>query len=305
MDRNDFEILATGLGFPEGPVAYSDGSVVFCELAARCLTWLHPDGSVSRVDVGGSPNGLAVGPDGALYICNNGGADYRPGHFLPVGPGKDYAGGFIQRYDPQSKDLRTLYTHCNDQRLSAPNDLVFDEHGGFYFTDSGKRLPRQREHGGLYYALADGSKVVELSYPILTPNGVGLSPDEKVLYVADTETSRLWAFDIIEPGRINKLPFPSPYGGRLICGLPGFQKFDSLAVETGGNICVATLNTGFITVFTPAGEIARQVRTPDDFPTNICFGGTDLKMAYVTLARSGELARVEWAEAGLKLNFSK
>jgi gluconolactonase len=188
--------------------------------------------------------------------------------------------------------------------VSAPNDIVFDRRGGFYFTDLGKRRGRDRDHGGLYYALPDGSKLVELVHPMLSPNGVGLSPDEKTVYVADTESSRLFAFDIIEPGTLRTEPFPAPYGGRLVCGLPGFQRFDSLAVEASGNIAVATLITGHITVIAPDGRVVRQVKMPDVYPTNICFGGADMKTAYVTLSASGQLAAMDWPEPGLRLNFA-
>src|SRR5204863_503211 len=133
---------------------------------------------------------------------------------------------------------------CNGHKLSAPNDLVFDSEGGFYFTDLGKRYAHHRDNGGLYYALPDGSSITELVYPIVTPNGVGLSPDEKTVYVADTETSRVYAWDILSPGKVKHEPFPAPYGGRCVAGLPGFQRFDSLALEASGNICVATLVTG-------------------------------------------------------------
>ena len=94
-----------------------------------------------------------------------------------------------------------LYDRCGANRLNGPNDIVFDAHGGFYFTDLGKTRARDRDHGVIYYALADGSKIVEVAYPCLTPNGIGLSPDGTVLYVAETEPARLWAFDITEPGR--------------------------------------------------------------------------------------------------------
>ena len=90
----------------------------------------------------------------------------------------------------------------NGHKLSAPNDLVFDKEGGFYFTDLGKRYPRHRDNGGVYYALPDGSKIVEVAYPILSPNGCGLSPDGKTLYVADTEGARLWAFEVQGPGKL-------------------------------------------------------------------------------------------------------
>ena len=175
---------------------------------------------------------------------------------------------------------------------------------GFISPTSARGYGRDRDHGGLYYALPDGSKIVELVHPMLSPNGVGLSPDEKTVYVADTESSRLFAFDIVEPGVLRKEPFPAPYTGRLVCGLPGFQRFDSLAVEASGNICVATLITGHITVIAPDGRVLRQVKMPDVYPTNICFGGSDMKTAYITLSGTGQLAQMDWPEPGLRLNFA-
>ena len=301
----DIRIMAGSLRFPEGPVAMPDGSVVLGEIAGGAVTRIGADGRKTLLAAtGGGPNGLALGPDGALYLCNNGGNVYAEGGFLSTGPAPDYKSGSIQRIDPKTGEFTTLYTHCGAHKLSAPNDIVFDRGGGFYFTDLGKRYDRSRDHGGIYYALPDGSKITELAYPFLTPNGIGLSPDEQTLYVADTETSRLIAFDILAPGRLRKDPFPAPNGGRLVCGLPGFQRFDSLAVEAGGNICVATLVTGYITVISPDGRVVRQVKMPDVYPTNICFGGPDMKTAYVTLSAGGQLAAMEWPEPGLRLNFS-
>lgn len=302
----DIRIVATGLRFPEGPVAMADGSVILGEIAGGAVTRVTPDGSKSEIGkAGGGPNGVAVGPDGALYVCNNGGAVYETTpSFLSTGPAPDYKGGSIQRIDPATGETRTLYTHCGSRRLSAPNDIVFDREGGFYFTDLGKRYRDNRDNGGLYYALPDGSRISELAYPMMSPNGVGLSPDESVVYVADTESSRLFAFDIVVPGVVKREPFPAPFGGRLVCGLPGFQRFDSLAVEASGNICVATLITGHISVISPAGQLVRQIKMPDVYPTNICFGGPNLRTAYITLSASGQLAAMEWPEPGLRLNFS-
>jgi gluconolactonase len=300
----EVRIVASGFGFPEGPVVMADGAVILTEIAGRCVTRIGPDGARSSVgSAGGGPNGLAIGPDGALYVCNNGGGKYPKDHWMAIGPADDYDGGCIQRIDPKTGDTRVLYAHCGPHKLSAPNDLVFDTHGGFYFTDLGKRFARTRDHGGLYYALPDGSRIVEVAYPILSPNGCGLSPDGKVLYVADTEAARLWAFDIVEPGVVRKQPFPSPHGGRIVAGLPGFQRFDSLAVEAGGNVAVATLHTGCITVIAPDGRMVRTVAMPDEFPTNICFGGPDMRTAYVTLSATGRLGALEWPEPGLRLNF--
>ena len=302
---SNIQIITTDLGFPEGPVAMADGSVILGEISSSKVTRIAPDGTKTEIGrAGGGPNGIAVGPDGALYVCNNGGNAYAGGGFLSTGPAAEYQGGSIQRIDLKTGETKTLYTHCGENKLSAPNDLVFDKEGGFYFSDLGKRRRRDRDHGGLYYALPDGSKCVEIIHPIVSPNGVGLSPDGKVVYAADTETSRVFAWDILSPGVVRKNPFPAPYDGRLVCGLPGFQRFDSLALEASGNICVATLLTGHITVIAPDGKVVRQVKMPDSYPTNICFGGKDMKTAFITLSGLGQLVAMDWPEPGLKLNFN-
>ena len=302
---HDIQVLAQGLQFPEGPVALEDGSVILVEMRAQRIVRVRPDGRVDLVsDCGGGPNGAAVGPDGALYVCDNGGNLYRDDHFTAAGPAPGYDGGSIRRLDLATGAISTLYTHCDGHRLSAPNDLVFDAHGGFYFTDFGKKHARHRDHGGLYYGLPDGSRLVEVAYPLQAANGIGLSPDGRTIYVAETETARLWAFEVKAPGQVHKLPFPSPHGGRLICGLPGFQRFDSLAVDAAGRICVATLVTGAISVVAPSGELVEQLVLPDSYVTNICFGGVDLRMAYITLSASGRLISMPWNEAGLATAFT-
>jgi gluconolactonase len=302
---DEVRILAQDLGFPEGPVVMPDGSIILTEIRNRRVSRITQDGKVSLLcDTGGGPNGLAIGPDGALYCCNNGGSRYVPGKSMGVAPLDDYEFGWIERIDPRTRETRRLYTHVNGNKLSAPNDIVFDSQGGFWFTDLGKRYARNRDHGGLYYAMPDGSRVVEVVHPILSANGVGLSPDEKTVYVADTESARLWAFAIEQPGVVKPYEGHAPHGGRLLAGLPDYARFDSLGVAASGNICVATLGTGHITVISPAGGVLRQVKMPDIYPTNICFGGADLRTAYITLSDSGRLGAMPWPEPGLKLNFT-
>jgi gluconolactonase len=300
-------VLASGLLFPEGPVFMKDGSIALVEMRRGTVSRITPDGKISIIaKTGGGPNGLAVGPDGAFYVCNNGGFIWSNdlSVLMPIGMASDYKSGHIDRVDPSTGQVRVLYASCNGRPLSAPNDIVFDNLGGFYFTDLGHRHANSRDHGGIYYAQSDGSKIVEVAYPVLSPNGIGLSPDGNVLYFAETETGRIWAYDIVEPGCVRKLPFPkSINGGRIVCGLPGFQRFDSLAIDSEGNICVATLMAGCITVISPNGDVLNQVKTPDVYTTNICFGGADLKTAFITLSFLGQLITTDWPKAGLRLAF--
>jgi gluconolactonase len=123
-----------------------------------------------------------------------------------------------------------------------------------------------------------------------------------VLYVAETETARLWAFDLAAPGEIRRHPFPSPHGGRIVAGLPGYNRFDSLAVDGDGNICVATLVNGGITIISPDGQSVRHVPMPERWVTNICFGGPGLRTAYITLSSTGRLVSMPWERPGLALH---
>lgn len=219
------KVIAEGLRFPEGPVVCADGSVLLVEIERGTLSRVRPDGRVEVVATpGGGPNGVAIGPDGAAYVCNNGGFEWhREGGLRPILQANDYVTGRIERIDLKTGKVERLYDRGPNGPLKGPNDIVFDAHGGFWFTDLGKSRHRDMDRGGVFYARADGSKIEEVVFPILTPNGIGLSPDGRSLYVAETQTGRLWAFDVEGPGRIARRPWPSPNGGRLVAGLPGFS----------------------------------------------------------------------------------
>ncbi len=301
----ELRTLTEGLQFPEGPVAQGDGSVLLVEIAGGTLTRVTADGAKSIVaNTGGGPNGAAVGPDGKCTIANNGGFEWHreAGRIRPVMQAKDYSGGRIERVDLDTGTVDILYRACGEVPLKGPNDLVFDAHGGFYFTDLGKVRAREMDRGAVYYAKADGSFITEVAYPMVTPNGVGLSPDGNTLYVAETEAARLWAFPIEAPGVVKKEPWPSPHGGRLVAGMGGYQRFDSLALQEDGRICVATLINGGITVISPDGRHIEHHPMPDPMTTNICFGGPAMKTAYITLSWTGRLVAVDWPVAGLRLN---
>ncbi len=303
--------VATGLRFPEGPIAMRDGSVLLVEIEGGTLTRVRPDGRVERLaELGGGPNGAAIGPDGQVYVCNNGGMHFssaddgtrRPGH-----QPDDYSGGRIERVDLTTGRIERLFTSVAGVALRGPNDIVFDAHGGFYFTDLGKVRAHEIDRGGVFYAPAGGGAPVPVAYPAMTPNGVGLSPDGATLYYAETEGARLWAFDVTAPGVVRRDPWPSPHGGRLVVAAPGghYQRFDSMALDALGNVYIGTLLHGGITVVSPDGRICRHIPLPDRYPTNLCFGGPDLRTLYVTMSGGGRLIAIDdWPIPGLALNYA-
>jgi gluconolactonase len=298
------KVIATGLEFPEGPIAMPDGGVLVAEIKGQTLKRVSPNGDVTTVaELGGGPNGAAIGPDGHCYVCNNGGFSWRvdDGFARPTGAPPDYKGGYIQRVNIESGKVETLYSECDGAKLHGPNDIVFDGQGGFWFTDFGKKLDDKLMWGAVYYARTDGSFIRRAADHLLTPNGVGLSPDGRTLYVAETETSRLWSYPILGPGEVAKERWPSPNGGKLVYGAPGYQRYDSLALEESGNICVATLVEGGISVISPKGELLEFHEAPEGYCTNICFGGPDRRTAFITLSGYGNLFMAEWPRPGLKL----
>ena len=308
----DIREITTGLRFPEGPVAMPDGSVILVEMLGKRLTRVQPDGSKETIaEIPGGPNGAAIGPDGAVYLCNNGGC-FTPlelGEWLlpgPFDPGQ-YIGGRIQRVDLSSGTVTDLYTECDGRPLRAPNDLVFDADGGFWFTDHGIRdsAARTSDLTSIYYAKADGSHISEQVHPVEAPNGIGLSPDGSKLYWAETFNGRVFQRTIASPGQL--VPAIPLDPSVCLAGLPGYQLLDSLGVDGDGNICVATLVNGGVTVISADGSSVSHIPTGDLLTTNICFGDSDgsgeYRDAYITASATGKLLHMRWPNPGLRLNY--
>lgn len=299
-------IIAEGLKFPEGPVPLADGSILFVELARGTLSRAWGDGKVEVVaDLGGSPNGAAIGPDGRCYVVNNGGVKFveTGGKLRPAGNLADPA--WVEVVDLATGKAERLYDQCDGRPLRHANDIIFDQHGGFYFTDSGKTTASINERGAIYYAQPDGSAIQKVAFPLTSPNGIGLSPDNRTLYVSETSTARLWSFEVIGPGKVRKLKQNDiPHGGRFVIGSANFQRFDSLAVSASGKVLVGTLTNGGISEIWPDGSFMRHHPLPDGHVTNIAFGGDDLRTAFVTFAGYGKLVALDWYEPGLRLHYN-
>ena len=184
MELQDVEVRAEGLGFPEGPVAMADGSVIVCEISRGRLSRVGTDGEVTVVaDVGGGPNGAAVGPDGALYVCNNGGLGRR----RPA-----------RRRSSASILMAARSTSCipNGKGGPSPPPTTWSS---MRRVDSGSPT---WEADAIYYARPDGTSVERALRGLRAPNGIGLSPEGDVLYWAETMTRQVHRRRLSEPGQI-------------------------------------------------------------------------------------------------------
>jgi gluconolactonase len=285
----------------------ADGSVVLTEIARGTISRVHADGTIEVVaETGGGPNGAALGPDGSIWVTNNGHAfdfmevgDFR----VPLDGSESHEGGRIEKVDPSTGSVEVVYSECEGRPLCSPNDIVMDAHGGFWFTDHGMRWERTTERGSVFYALCDGSSITEVITPLDSPNGIGLSPDGSRLYVAETHTGRLFSWSVPEPGTASGGGLLPPHGD-LVVGLEGIQLFDSLAVAADGSVCVATLVNGGITVASADGSSVEHIATGDTVTTNICFGGENMRTAFITASSTGRLLRCDWPTEGLALEWS-
>jgi len=274
------ELLASDLAFPEGPVALGDGTVLVGEEGRGRVTSVRPDGTtIPFADTGGSPNGLAVGPDGGVYVCNNGGITLTrtDGVWTPTGLAPDHAGGWIQRVDMESGAVDLVIDAADRERLGAPNDLVFDEAGRCWFTDILR--------GSVFVLDPATGDVREAIGGLNLPNGIGFALDGSHVYVSETYSGNLLIAAIAD------------CRPTTLWSSHGAHGLDSMAVDTVGNICVASLGSASgITVVTPSGELDRVVKVPDadDYVTNICFAVDGTDRAYITSSGLGRLYATAW-----------
>ena len=290
--------VAQGLHFPEAPVVMQDGSVLFVQIQAKQVSRLTPDGTVALVaQLEGGPNGLAIGPDKALYVANDGGRfsfNQRGPFNFPGAAPPGHVGGSIQRIDVKTGKAVTLYDSCDGKRLVAPDDLVFDRHGGMWISDIGK----VKGDAGLYYALPNGKGIKQVKGGMTAPNGIGLSPDGKQLHVS--EGRQLWTFDIAGPGMLG--PGTSyPNGAHAM--LRDRSVADSLKVLADGKVCVCTLIAGGISIFDAAGG-TEFIQFDDPMTTNLAFGGRDMRDTWVTSSGLSRIVKVRWPYPGLKPAYS-
>lgn len=255
------ELIREGFTGTEGPLVLPDGSLIFTETVANRITRIGADGSTSTfLDNSNGANGLGFGPSGALYAVQV--LQPRVGIIYPP------------------ERARTLAEQFEGAPFGRPNDLVVDRRGNVYFTDSGAAAKPDQPapaRPAVYRIGADGA-LERLASDIERPNGIQLSPDEKVLYVANTAGEHVLAYDIGADGRLGPR--------RDFARLEGWRKTDTgtssgadgLAVDSAGRLYVAS--TAGIQVFSARGEALGIIALPKP-PQNLAFAGPDKKTLYV------------------------
>lgn len=299
-----WHVVADGLEFPEGPVPLADGSILVSEMAAGRITRIHPDGARAVVaETGGGPNGLAVLGDGALAVCQGGGSGWsvRPWPYpgpgsvplrLPTGPPDVPLSPQVQRVSADGTVDTLHVADADGEPLKRPSDVCVDRHGGLYLTDFGGLQGRTRALAGVLYT-PPGGELHEIVFPVELANGIALAPDESELYVTETRTRRIWGFELTEPGRVGRWRSVAtvPAGGPI-----GFGSADGCAVDADGNIVVATIGAGGVTIVSKDGELVAQAPLDDPMPTNVAFSGTTI---FLTCGSSGRLMALDgWSVPG-------
>jgi gluconolactonase len=289
-------VLIDGLDLPEGPAVDVDGNFYCSEVMAGQITRVDGGRAGGKREIfsvtGGGSNGTAFGPDGCLYVMNNGGRTWGDGdHQLVRVP--DNPGGSVERID-RSGNVEQIYTECDGTPLDAPNDIVFDDQGNFYFTDTRGRFGA--EAGMVYFASMDGRSIRRIMEGIPYPNGIALTDDGSTLIVGQTRPGRLLASSIKSPGEI---------GPRSVYAkMPDDAHTDGMAFDSAGWLLVTSPNSPQIAVFDENAKYVESITTEDPHTTNVVFGGPDFSTLYVTESSRGRgrVVTMPWRRPGMRLH---
>ena len=280
-------VISEGLGFPEGPAFDREGTLYVVEIRAGQVAKIAPAGERSVFAVtGGGPNGAAFGPDGTLWVCNNGGFPSRT---------REREAGRLERINAAG-EVTVALTEVDGTPLTSPNDLAFDEHGNLYFTDPvppPRGFADQGPPGSICF-LEPGGRARRIHSGLMFPNGIGVSPDGAGLVVCESITGKLHRVPILEPGKLGE---PQLFGDLGQGVIP-----DGFAFDEEGNVLCCGFESGKVHVFGPAGgEKIAEVECEDPRVTNVCFGGPEHRTLYITESGMGRVVAAEWRTRGMVL----
>ncbi len=270
LETTTAERPATGFGFTEGPSWHPDGFYYFVDIRKSLLYRLRP-GSTPEVvrSETGEGNGTTFDLEGRLVMCEGGN----------------------RRVTRMAADgsIAVLMDRFQGSRINRPNDVVCRSDGSIYFTDPGLRIPlpeKELANSAVYRVKPDGTKhlVAEFEYP----NGLAFSPDERVLYVANTRQAQyIHAIELDAAGDMQRRRIFADMSSEETDGVP-----DGMKVDVAGRVYCT--GPGGTWVFGPDGSRIGIIRTPE-IPANLAFGGPDLKTIFFTARTSTYTLRARTA----------
>jgi gluconolactonase len=268
LETTDAERLATGFVFTEGPLWHPDGFYYFVDVRSSMLYRLVPGRAPEVVREGtGGGNGTTFDLKGRLVLCE--GENRR-----------------VVRLAADGR-VEVLMDRFEGKRLNRPNDVVCKSDGSIYFTDPGLRVPlaeRELTYAGVYRVSPDGvsSLVADFEYP----NGLAFSPDERLLYVANTRWAQyIHVLELDTSGKMLRRRIFADMSSDETDGVP-----DGMKVDVEGRVYCT--GPGGTWVFAPDGTRLGIIRTPE-VPANLAFGGPDLRTLFLTARTSVYTLRVK------------
>ncbi len=255
---SQWQTVGKNLSFPEGPAWDNNENLYVSNCNGNWLARIKNDLVdtllMASDSTFGKTNGMIVDENGDLLAC-------------------DFGFGRIIKINPQNKRLEILIFGYEGKRFVNPNDLVLTAEGNLYFTDPGK-YDKAKTNGRVFYHDFKTGKTVKVAEGLGFANGIGISPlNSKKLYVCESTKDRILVYDINEDHTLaNKTVF---------IDLPGGDP-DGIDFDTQGNLYVAHYGSGTVFVISPNGDILQEVKTPGKNPSNLEFGGLDLKTLYLT-----------------------
>jgi gluconolactonase len=259
--------------FIEGPAFDAEGNLYIVDIPHGRIFRISPEGAwVLAAEYDGQPNGLKIRRDGRILV-----ADYRRG---------------LMQFDPENGSITPLLAHRNSEGFKGLNDLAIASSGDVYFTDQGQS--GLHDPTGRVFRLSTDGRLDCLMDNLPSPNGLALSPDERILFVAMTRDNSVWRAPLMRDGSVSKV-------GRF-CSMFGTSGPDGIAMDEDGRLFVAHASLGHVFVFAPNGECTTLIHScAGNICTNLAFGGPENHQLFITESASGTILRAELDRPGIRL----
>jgi len=275
IPNEKWEFVADGFEFPEGP-AWNDSGVLYL---SNCNGGWITRITNNKVDTLAfatdatfkQTNGIIVAESGKLFAC-----EYGEGKILQITP---------------EGEVTTLIDGYEGKSFNRPNDLAFDEQGNLYFSDP-KGYGKENPKGRLFYYNFSNKELKLVADSLDFPNGLGISPTTKKLYVSESGRSRVLEFEITKSGDLLNL--------QTFIDLPGGDP-DGIEFDVEGNLYVPHFGTGTVYIISPKGKILQEIKTPGKKPSNLEFGDEDLRTLYLTEDETNSVYKIRTTNTGYKL----